>query len=311
MPQKTISIIVPCFNEEGNIDELYSRVCKQFSGDNLNLSCEVLFIDDGSTDKTLQKIKSLAGHHPDVRYISFSRNFGHQNALKAGIDHACGDAVITIDADLQHPPELLRDMISLWQEGYRVINTKRQDSRNQSLLKRILSGSFYRLLNLMMDTKIESGTADFRLMDRKLILELRNLQEDYLFYRGLIPWMGFKQKTIEYLPDKRFSGKTKYSFRLSSEFALTGITSFSIKPLRLSTLFGVFLAIISLAYACYALYISVFTDRGVKGWTSVIVSVLFIGALQLIILGILGEYLGKLFMESKRRPNYIIDETNI
>jgi dolichol-phosphate mannosyltransferase len=163
----------------------------------------------------------------------------------------------------------------------------------------------------MMDTSIEYGTADFRLMDRKVIHELRNLQEEYPFYRGLIPWIGFRQKTIEYLPDKRFSGKTKYSFRLSSEFALSGITSFSIKPLRVSTLLGVILALVSLAYAFYALYISIFTDRSIKGWTSVIVSVLFIGALQLIILGILGEYLGKLFMESKRRPNYIIDETNI
>lgn len=311
MQGKTVSIIIPCFNEEGNIDELFSRISKQFNNQGTNLPFEVIFIDDGSTDKTLQAIKSLAGHYSHVKYISFSRNFGHQNALKAGIDHANGDAVISMDADLQHPPELFRDMILFWQEGYRVINTRRLDSRNQTFIKRFLSGTFYRLFNRMLDAKIEYGTADFRLMDRKLINELRNLQEDYLFYRGLIPWMGFKQKTIEYLPDKRFSGRTKYSFKLSSEFALSGITSFSIKPLRLSTLLGVILAIISLAYAFYALYISIFTDRSVKGWTSVIVSVLFIGALQLIILGILGEYLGKLFMESKRRPNYIIDETNI
>lgn len=311
MPEKKISIIIPCFNEEGNINELFHRITKQFEDKNLNLPFELLFIDDGSTDKTLQKIKSLAEHHSNLRYISFSRNFGHQNALKAGIDHATGDAVISMDADLQHPPELFRDMIAFWNEGYRVINTKRLDNSNQTFLKRLLSGTFYRVFNRMMDTKIEYGTADFRLMDRKLINELRNMQEDYLFYRGLIPWMGFKQKTIEYLPDKRFSGKTKYSFKLSSEFALSGITSFSIKPLRISTILGIILALVSLVYAFYAIYISIFTDRDIKGWTSVIVSVLFIGALQLMILGILGEYLGKLFMENKRRPNYIIDETNI
>ena len=310
MPGPTISIIIPCFNEEGNIDELFNRIASKMK-DSCTYPFEVIFIDDGSTDHTLQKVKSLAAVHSNIRYISFSRNFGHQNALKAGFDHAGGDAVISMDADLQHPPELITDLISYWEKGYRVIHTKRLDSKNQSRLKRFMSRLYYKILNSLMDTKVEPGTADFRLLDRKVILELRNLQERNLFYRALIPWMGFNQTTIEYVPDKRFSGRTKYSFRLSSEFALTGITSFSIKPLRISILIGIVLASFSVIYAFYALYIYIFTDKDVKGWTSVIVSILFIGALQLIILGIMGEYIGKLFLESKKRPNYIIDDSNI
>lgn len=310
MPGPTISIVIPCFNEEGNIDELFKRIASQMKKINAH-SFEVIFIDDGSTDHTLHKVKSLAAEHSGIRYISFSRNFGHQNALKAGFDHAGGEAVISMDADLQHPPELIGDLISYWKEGFRVIHTKRLDSKNQSRFKRLLSRFYYRTLNSLMDTKVEPGTADFRLLDQRVIMELRNLQENYLFYRAMIPWMGFRQKTIEYIPEKRFSGKSKYSFRLSSEFALTGITSFSIKPLRISTLIGILLASFSVVYAVYALYIYLFTDKDVKGWTSVIVSILFIGALQLIMLGIIGEYIGKLFQESKKRPNYIIDDSNI
>lgn len=309
---KRICVIIPCYNEKDNLQQLNQRLQEifktKFDG---NYSFRILFVNDGSKDGTLDEIKELSKRNQNIDFISFSRNFGHQQAIKAGIDFTRSDAVITMDADLQHPPELIPEFIKMWESGFDVVNSKNCYSQNQSLLKRITSKSFYTLLNLLSDIKIESGTADFRLIDKKVLEELRKLNEQNLFIRGVIPWLGFKQYTFEYFPDERKFGKTKYTVRKMFSLALAGITSFSIKPLRISIFFGLVFSVLAIIYMLYALYIGLFTDKAIAGWTSVIVSVLFIGGLQLLMLGIIGEYLGKLFLENKKRPNYIVDQIQI
>jgi dolichol-phosphate mannosyltransferase len=310
MNTNLISIVIPTFNEEGNIEVLYSQlkaVLLQLSITNF----EIIYVNDGSSDDSLEKIKTLSLKDERVKFISFSRNFGHQNALKAGLDHAQGDAVISMDADLQHPPTLISEMIRLWQDGNEVVYSIRKDGKDLSLFKKTTSKLFYKLVNYLSDTKLEEGTADFRLLDKKVVKALRNFNESNLFFRGIIPTLGFKQIGIPYLPQERFSGTTKYSFSKMLKFALTGITSSSAKPLYFSIYLGLFFAAIAFLYGIYAIYISIFTNDAVHGWTSLIASILFIGGLQLIMMGIVGVYLGKLFTQSKNRPNYIIDEKTI
>jgi dolichol-phosphate mannosyltransferase len=306
---KRICVVIPCYNEKENLLQLNQRLQEIFKTKlQSEYNFRILFVNDGSSDDTLEEIKGLQVKYSNIDFISFSRNFGHQQAIKAGIDHTTADAVITMDADLQHPPELIPEFIKLWEEGFDVINSKNCYSQNQSLLKRITSKSFYALLNLLSYVKIESGTADFRLIDKKVLEQLRKLNEQNLFIRGVIPWIGFKQFTLKYFPDERKFGKTKYTVKKMFSLAITGITSFSIKPLRISIFFGLVFSVVAIVYMFYALYIGLFTDKAIAGWTSVIVSVLFIGGLQLLMLGIIGEYLGKLFLENKKRPNYIIDQ---
>jgi len=306
---KRICVIIPCYNEKENLLYINQRLQEIFKTKlNSKYNFRILFVNDGSNDDTLEEIEELRKKNSNIDFISFSRNFGHQQAIKAGIDHANADAVITMDADLQHPPELIPEFIKFWEEGFDVVNSKNCYSENQSLLKKITSKSFYSILNLLSYVKIESGTADFRLIDKKVLEQLRKLNEQNLFIRGVIPWIGFKQYTLQYFPDERKFGKTKYTVKKMFSLAITGITSFSIKPLRISIFFGLIFSVIAIAYMLYALYIGLFTDKAIAGWTSVIVSVLFIGGLQLLMLGIIGEYLGKLFLENKKRPNYIIDQ---
>lgn len=307
-----ICIIVPCFNEEGNIELLNQKLQEIISSANPNQNeFEILFVNDGSHDNTLLKIKALQKDNRNIKYISLTRNFGHQNAIKAGIDKTNADAVITMDADMQHPPAIIIKMIEYWEKGFEIVNTKRLDTKKQNWFKKKSSSFFYRILNYLSYVRIEPGTADFRLLDKKVIEELKNWNEQNLFYRGILPWLGFKQHTITYQPDERYTGKSKYTFKKMISFALSGVTSFSIRPLRLSILIGVLLSLLSVTYMIYAIYISIFTDKAIAGWASVIVSILFIGGLQLLILGIIGEYLGKLYIENKGRPNYIIDETDL
>jgi dolichol-phosphate mannosyltransferase len=300
-----VSVVIPAFNEEGNVERLTKELVEILQE---YRDYEILFVDDGSRDNTLEILKGLHTKNSRIRYISLARNFGHQNALKAGIDHASGDCVITMDADLQHPPELVPQLIEKWLEGYEVVYTIRKNDPGLSFLKRKTSGMFYRLMNWLSDIHMPKGTADFRLLDRAVVEVLKDIKEYFLFFRGMAVWVGFRQYGIEYIPDKRFSGQTKYSFRRMLGFALTGITSFSLKPLRLSVLLGVILAVLAFGYGIYAILLKLFSDRAIPGWASVLVSVLFIGGIQLIVLGIIGEYIGKLFMESKRRPHYIVKE---
>ena len=310
MTNPEISIIIPCYNEEGNVHVLYEKLSSILKSCEIS-TYEILFVNDGSSDDSLMKIKELTAKDDAVKFIHFSRNFGHQNALRAGLDFAKGDAVISLDADLQHPPDLIPALISHWKAGNKVVFTKRKDTKDFTFFKRLTSKMFYRLVNYLSETKLEEGTADFRLLDRTVVEALKNFKEDNLFYRGIIPGLGFKQYGIEYNPHERFSGQTKYTFSKMVRFALTGITSSSAKPLYFSIYLGAFLALCSFFYAMYAIYVSIFTTEAVAGWTSTIASILFIGGIQLMMLGIVGIYLGKLFSESKKRPNYIIEESNI
>ncbi len=309
---QTITFLIPCYNEAGNIKQLNQRLQEVIKAQDSSVYLfDILLVNDGSSDDTLEKIKEICIDSDNVNYISLSRNFGHQNAMKAGIDHINSDAVITLDADLQHPPEMITEMIKYWEQGYDVVNTKRLESDNQGWLKKLTSNLFYYVLNLFSYVTIESGTADFRLFNRKVNNELKRWNEQNLFFRGIIPWLGFNQYMLKYHPEKRYSGETKYTFRKMFSFAMAGITSFSIKPLRVSIMIGVVFSLISVIYMLYAVFISVFTDQAIVGWTSVIVSVLFIGGIQLLMIGVIGEYLGKLFIENKKRPNYIVNEKSI
>jgi dolichol-phosphate mannosyltransferase len=300
-----LSLVIPTFNEEGNVQRLYEQI--KVVLDQLHIDAyEVIFIDDGSSDASLIRIEELRAKDPNVHFLQFSRNFGHQHALKAGLDHARGAAVISLDADLQHPPALIAEMVGHWRAGAEVVYTRRQDKQNIGFFKKLSAKAFYWLANKLSEVPIEEGTADFRLLDRKVVNAIKSFKESHLFLRGLIPTLGFKQVAIDYEPAARFSGKSKYSFAKMLHFAINGITSSSAKPLYFSIYLGLFFAFLAFVYGCYAIYIAVFTNAAITGWASLIASVLFIGGIQMILIGIVGIYLGKLFVQSKQRPTYII-----
>jgi len=305
-----ISVVVPTFNEEGNVAMLASELKTVL--DQLQISAyEIIFIDDGSSDASLEVIKGLRATDRRIHYLQFSRNFGHQHALKAGLDHARGRAVISLDADLQHPPALLSEMITLWRNGAQVVYTRRQDKQQIGLFKKWSAKLFYWIANKLSEVPIEEGTADFRLLDRCVVDAIKGFKESHLFLRGLIPTLGFKQVGIDYQAASRHSGQTKYSFGKMFQFALNGITSSSAKPLYFSIYLGLFFAFCAFIYGCYAIYVALFTNAAITGWASLIASVLFIGGIQMILIGIVGIYLGKLFVQSKQRPTYIIESNSI
>jgi len=300
------SIVVPVMNEEGNVELISKRIIDALQN---NDSYEILFVDDGSTDNTLSILKQLHSSNSKIKYVSFSRNFGHQSALKAALDNAKGNCVISLDGDLQHPPELIPDMIEKWKTGgYDIVYTIRKEDKKLSFFKRASSRLFYYVLNKLSDITIEPGSADFRLLDRKVVDSIRQFQEPQLFFRGIIPWVGFKQCAIEYTPHERFSGSSKYSLRKMFNFALNGILSFSIKPLLLPIYLGTFIFFIALCCGLYAIIQKLFFNHLVADWITIIIVILFIGGIQLFVLGIIGIYLGKHFIDSKKRPPYIIGE---
>jgi len=301
-----ISVIIPAYNEETNIMILVKKVIEQLGI--YQDDYEIIFIDDGSSDGTANKVKELHEQNPRVKLISLSRNFGHQKALKAGIDHSSGDCVICMDADMQHPPELIPQLLEKWGQGYDIVYTIRKETKDAGIFKRITSKIFYWLINRLTEVNIKEGAADFRLMDKKVVDELKCLSENFLFIRGLVSWVGFNQIGIDYIAAPRYSGVSKYSARKMMKFAWDGITSFSIAPLRLAVSAGAIISLLSFLYGIYVLAIVLFTDKAVPGWASIRVSVLFIGGIQLLCTGILGEYLGKMFIEAKRRPTYIIKD---
>ncbi len=306
--QYKISFVIPAYNEEGNLNQLHDQILNNIEN---KVQYEIIFVDDGSSDNTLKVIKQLMLKDKHIHYISLSRNFGHQNALKSGIDHATGDCVISMDADMQHPPELIFEMIDLWQKGNDIVLTIRKDHQTVSLLKRFSSRFFYKLINIFSDIRLEPGAADFRLIDRSVADIIRNSHEYNLFIRGYISWLGFKTTKLLYASDERHSGKTKYSFRKMILFAADGLTSFSIKPLRIAIILGSLISFLAFLYALYAIYVYVFTDRVITGWTSLLASVLFLGGLQLLFLGFIGEYIGRIFIQTKNRPSYVIRETDL
>jgi dolichol-phosphate mannosyltransferase len=306
--RKLVSVVVPAHNEEENLIEVINRVEKVF--DLLPYDFELIFVDDGSHDNSLIKLQKEAETRKNLFYISLSKNFGHQLALIAGLNHAKGDCVISLDADLQHPPELFLEMLQKWEEGYEVVYSKRKVDLSLPLKKRKSSEYFYKFLNTLSDVEIEQGTADFRLLDRKALDALNRFKEDEPFIRGLVKLIGFKQYALEYTPDKRFAGNSKYSLAKMRKLAVHGVTSLSVKPLHTAVYLGFFFSLTSVLYVPYVCY-SFYTNHEVSGWASLIMTVVFFGGLQLIILGIIGIYIGKMFIQTKNRPKYIIKSTNL
>ena len=306
--KKKIAIVIPSYNEEGNIDIMVHSLHEVLS--KLPYDYDLIFVDDGSSDATLDKLKTLSVTDSKLFYVELSRNFGHQNALKAGVDLAKADAVITMDGDLQHPPNLVPTLLQKWEEGFDVVYTIREEDKNLSFFKKKTSKGFYHLMNQLSEIKFEPGTADFRLMDAKVVAVFSNFSENELFIRGLVNWLGFKQFAISYHPANRFSGSSKYTFKKMLRFALQGITSFSIRPLYIAIYLGIGLSVFAfLFYIGYVIY-SMYFGHIISGWASVISTIVFFGGLNLVVLGIIGMYIGKLFMQSKNRPNYLIRNTN-
>lgn len=307
---KKISIVIPAFNEEGNLCEIRKKINDVFTSLQ-NYSYEIIFINDGSRDNTQTTIEDLAIKFSEVKFIEFSRNFGHQNAVKAGMDNADGNAVITMDADLQHPPELIPELINMWEQGYDVVYTIRKYSDKISFFKRVTSSLFYSFLLKISDFElVQKGGADFRLLDRNVNDVIKEFNENDLFLRGLTGWIGFKQTGVEYTAKDRFSGKSSYNLKKMFSLAFSEITSFSTKPLYLAAYVGFAFTILSLlVYGIYVIY-SFVIGTHISGWASLIMTVVFFGGMQLIMMGIIGMYLGKIFKQVKDRPNYIIRSKN-
>ena len=306
---KKISIVIPAYNEEGNLIPVYQRIKSVF--ENMQgYSFEIIFVNDGSRDNTQSRLEEMALDFPEIKYIEFSRNFGHQPAVKAGMDYADGNVIISMDGDLQHPPELISQMVKKWEQGYDIVYTIRSYPKEIPYFKRKTSDLFYRFLSQISDVDLTNGGgSDFRLIDSSVVQVMKNLKEDDLFLRGLMSWMGFKQTGIEFVAGERFSGQSSYDLKKMLKFAFTGITSFSVKPLYLATYLGFIFSSLSLLYIPYVLY-AFLTKTKISGWASLIMTIVFFGGVQLIILGILGIYLGKIFKQVKGRPNYIIRSKN-
>jgi len=301
--QFKVSVVVPAFNEAENLSTLVKVLSEQLR---TFPSSEILVVDDGSSDQSCHILQALAVEHRNLRFIALSRNFGHQSALKAGLDQCSGDVAISLDADMQHPPDLIPSMVKQWQQGFDVVCTKRLDDEETSLFKRFTASCFYWLVNLLSETYIEPGSADFRLLDRKVINAIREITERPVFLRGIIPWLGFRTYWISYSPNRRLHGQSKYSLRKMLSLAVSGITSSTVKPLRFSAYLGVFIAALSIAYAIFALVCKIFYSVPLTGWTSLIVLISMLGALQLLMLGVIGEYIGRILVEAKGRPIYVI-----
>ncbi len=306
---KKISIVIPAYNEEGNLIPVYQRIKSVFEKMQ-GYGFEIIFVNDGSRDNTQLRLEEMALDFPEIKYIEFSRNFGHQPAVKAGMDYADGNVIISMDGDLQHPPELIPQMVQKWEQGYDIVYTIRSYPKEIPYFKRKTSDLFYRFLSQISDVDLTNGGgSDFRLIDSSVAQVMKNLKEDDLFLRGLTSWMGFKQTGIEFVAGERFSGQSSYDLKKMLKFAFTGITSFSVKPLYLATYLGFIFSSLSLLYIPYVLY-AFLTKTEISGWASLIMTIVFFGGVQLIILGILGIYLGKIFKQVKGRPNYIIRSKN-
>lgn len=303
-----ISVIVPIFNEEQIIPELYNRLQKTVS--QVSKNYELIFVNDGSSDHSLMHILKLSEQDSRVFYINFSRNFGHQVAVTAGLDASKGKAVVIIDGDLQDPPELIVDLFKKYQEGYEVVYAKRKERKGESVFKKVTAKMFYRSLKQITAIDIPLDTGDFRLIDRKVVDYLNLMPEQNKFLRGQIAWLGFKQTEVLFNRDKRKYGKTGYSIGKMLRFAMDGITSFSDKPLQLVTKLGFTISFVSFIIILYAIYSNFILNRTITGWTSLIVSSMFIGGVQLISIGVIGEYISRINKNVLKRPLYIIEKTN-
>lgn len=306
--KKKISIVICCYNEVENIPIVIAAIHNYVKP--LGYDYEIIAVNDGSKDGSQELLLEMCAKDPHLFYVEFSRNFGHQNALKAGLDCSAGNCLISLDADMQHPPRLIPDLVKKWEEGYDIVYTKRAEDPSLPLSKRKTSNLYYKMLNSVSDIHLEPGVADFRLMDRKAADVLIGIKGSDLFIRGIVEWMGFKQYAIDYMPDKRLHGESKYTLKKMKALALQGILSFSTKPLQLSLYLGFGIAFLSLLFFPYAL-ISLYYGHVRAGWVSLILSIGILGGLQLFILGIIGLYIGRIFEKSRGFPPYVIRSTNI
>ena len=305
-PLPYLTVLSPCFRDENNIEELCRRITCVCEG--LGRSYEILLVDDGSPDGTWEMIKRVAARDLHVVGIRLSRNFGHQLAVTAGLANAKGERVLLIDSDLQDPPELLPQMMRLMDEGADNVYGHRISRKGVPLWKKISYKLFYRLLSFLAGCEIPPDAGDFRLINRRIITAINEMPEQHRFLRGMISWTGFKQVAIEYHRDARFAGSSGYTLTKLFLFAVDGITSFSIQPLRLATILGTITGALTLLFAAYVVCSTLLYGQPVAGWSSLIVAILFVGSLQLFVLGIIGEYLGRLFLESKGRPLFLVAE---
>ena len=306
MQRPSLSLIIPVYNEEEIIAELDRRL-KSFLQE-IDETWEVVFVDDGSHDRTSEMLNELAKVEPRYKVISFLRNFGHQLAITAGMDRAEGDAVVIMDADLQDPPEVVTEMIEKWREGYDVVYGQRSVRHGESVFKRATAAAFYRLLRALLPIEIPLDAGDFRLMSRRVVLSMRALREQHRFVRAMVSWVGFKQTAVRYERPERFAGETKYPLRKMLRFAIDGITSFSIIPLRMATWLGLLSGVVAIVTSGWALYAAI-AGETVRGWATIMIAVALAASAQLIMTGILGEYIGRIYEEVKRRPLYVVADT--
>lgn len=305
---KKISIVIPMYYEEKVVIECYKRVTNVLNSLE-NYEYEIIFINDGSKDKTLELLKEIAQKDKNVKIISFSRNFGHQAAVTAGLKETTGDAIVIIDADLQDPPELIPEMLKLWEEGNQVIYGKRKSRKGESTFKLLTAKMFYKTLNALSDVDIPKDTGDFRLVDREVVDVINSLPEHNKFLRGLFSWVGFKQVPYEYERQERFAGNTKYPLKKMLKLASDGIISFSTKPLKLVGTLGIISIMVSFIVLIYALISYIFKLNQLSaGWTSIMVAITFFAGVQLLSIWIISEYIGRIYDEAKERPQYIIKE---
>jgi glycosyltransferase involved in cell wall biosynthesis len=303
-----LSIVVPCFNEDGCVEEMARRLRESLA--QTGCEWEAVFVDDGSSDATAERLRTIAAEDERIGFVSFSRNFGHQMALLAGIARTRGDAVVSLDGDLQHPPELIPALVAHWRDGYDVVYTVREGNEGHAL-KEFISAGFYSVLRRLTGVDIPTGGADFRLLDRVVVDALLACEERFVFVRGLVPWLGFRRIGVPYEARERFAGDTKYVFTRMLRFALDGVFSFSTVPLRLISFLGVATVALGILFGVYSILMHFFTDQTVSGWTSLVVLVLVFSGTQLLSLGILSEYVGRIYEEVKRRPRYIVAESRL
>jgi len=301
-----VSVVVPCFNEEEMLQDTNRRLIAAL--ERMPVKFEIIYVDDGSADSTLEILREMAGQDERIRVVGFSRNFGHQMAITAGLEHAGGHAVVVIDADLQDPPEVILEFVRKWMDGYDVAYGVRAERDGESAFKLWTAKVFYRCIDRLSDTRIPLDTGDFRLMDRRVVDALLSMQERDRFVRGMVSWLGFSQVAVRYRRAARPAGVTKFSFFKMVRFALDGIFSFSVLPLRLATWTGFLASGLAVFAILYSAYARIFGSGWVKGWTSTVIAVLFLGGVQLVSLGLIGEYVGRIYGETKRRPLYVVRE---
>ena len=303
-----VSVVAPAYNEEENIELFYTTMKKVL--DSVTNSWEIICVNDGSKDTTLEKLLALHVKDERVKVINLSRNFGKEVALTAGLDHAIGDAIVPIDIDLQDPPELITDMVKLWKEGYDVVYATRMKRDGESFIKKFTANMFYRVIGKISNINIPRDTGDYRLIDKKVLYELKQLRETHRFMKGLFAWVGYKQISLPYNRHARHAGETTFNYWKLWNFAIEGITSFSIAPLQIATYLGVFVSLFAFFYSIIIIAKTLMFGADVPGYPSIMVTMLFLGGVQLITIGIIGEYVGRIYNEVKQRPLYIISDIN-